>query len=279
MTWPEVAARAAACTLAVPVGSTEQHGPHLPLSTDTDVATALAERLGASCDDVIVAPPCPYGSSGEHAAFAGTLSIGQRALELVVVELVRSADAFDGVVLVSGHGGNAAPISRAVDRLTAEGRGVLAWAPDAGQLSTTGPADAHAGRTETSLMLALAPSSVRCGRVEAGERRPVGELMAALRRGGVIAVSANGVLGDPTAASAEEGLVLLDGLAAELCDAVARWRLGRDRAGQPTPDGSARRRCAEGGATSVAMERGAGPSPRVGAWGQSARAARPGPAR
>src|SRR5690606_21177387 len=129
MTWPGAAEVAASSLLVVPLGSTEQHGPHLPLSTDTDVALALASRLAQLRDDVVVAPPVPYGSSGEHAGFAGTLSVGAAALELVVVELVRSADAFAGVVLVCGHGGNAEPVAAAVRTLSAEGRRVLAWFP------------------------------------------------------------------------------------------------------------------------------------------------------
>ena len=155
LTWPDVAEVAASSLLVVPLGSTEQHGPHLPLSTDTDVAVALPARLAADRDDVVVAPAVPYGSSGEHAGFAGTLSIGAAALELVVLELVRSADAFAGVVLVSGHGGNAAPVAAAVRTLRDEGRRVLAWSP------RVEGGDAHAGRTETSLLLALSPASVR----------------------------------------------------------------------------------------------------------------------
>ena len=61
-------------------GSTEQHGPHLPLSTDTDIALALADALAARRPDVVVAPALPYGASGEHAGFPGTLSIGHEAL-------------------------------------------------------------------------------------------------------------------------------------------------------------------------------------------------------
>src|SRR5205807_5160572 len=92
--WTELTDRVSESLLVVPLGSTEQHGPHLPLSTDTDIAVALAERLAARRPHVVVAPALPYGSSGEHAGFAGTLSIGQAALEHVVIELVRSADAF-----------------------------------------------------------------------------------------------------------------------------------------------------------------------------------------
>lgn len=216
--WPEAAGPSARSILAVPVGSTEQHGPHLPIGTDSAVAVALAERLAASRPDIVVAPLLPYGSAGEHAGFAGTLSIGAAALELVIVELVRSADAFAGVVLVSGHGGNAEPLARAVTTLRAEGRRVLAWTP------RIAGADAHAGRTETSLMLALAPESVRLGAAEPGDARPLATVMGELRRGGVAAVSPNGVLGDPTGASAEEGRRLLDKLAADVLAAVAEWQ-------------------------------------------------------
>jgi mycofactocin system creatininase family protein len=171
---------------------------------------AVCDRLAARRADVVVAPALPYGSSGEHAGFAGTLSIGQEALERVVVELVRSADAFAAVVLVSGHGGNAEPLARAVAVLRSEGRRVGAWSP-----RITG-GDAHAGRTETSLLLALDPAAVWLDRAEAGATAPLSELMPALRAGGVRAVSANGVLGDPAGASAAEGERILDALVADL---------------------------------------------------------------
>jgi creatinine amidohydrolase len=218
MAWPDVAAIAGQSVLVVPVGSTEQHGPHLPLGADSGVAVALAERLAAARPDVLVAPPLPYGSAGEHAAFPGTLSIGAAALELVLVELVRSADAFAGVVLVSGHGGNAAPLAAAVATLQAEGRTVLGWTP------RIPGGDAHAGRTETSLLLALAPGTVRLDAAEPGDPRPLAAVMDDLRRHGVAAVSSNGVLGDPTGATAEEGHHLLDELATDLIASVKAWR-------------------------------------------------------
>ena len=98
-----------ASVVAVPLGATEQHGPHLPLGTDTTIACALAAGLAEARDDVVVAPPLPYGSSGEHAGFPGTLSIGRAALELVLVELARS---WDGPMLfVCAHGGNVEPLA------------------------------------------------------------------------------------------------------------------------------------------------------------------------
>jgi creatinine amidohydrolase len=218
LTWPDTAARAAGTLIAIPVGSTEQHGPHLPLSTDTDLAIALARSLARRRADVVVAPAVPYGSSGEHAAFPGTLSIGQTALELLLVELIRSADAFAGTLLVSTHGGNAGPVGRAVDRLNTEGRRVRAWWPPIGD-----GADAHAGHTETSLLLALRPGSVRTDRVEAGSTQPLNELWPALRQAGVGAVSANGVLGDPTSASRAVGEHLLAAWTEDLCRSAEGW--------------------------------------------------------
>jgi mycofactocin precursor peptide peptidase len=218
LTWPEAAALAVAgAVLAIPVAATEQHGPHLPLSTDTDIAIELCARLAAARGHVIVAPPVAYGASGEHRGFAGTLSIGQDALELLVVELCRSAtETFGRVLLVCTHGGNAGPVRRAERRLRAESRAVLAWLP--GWLG-----DAHAGRTETSLQLALAPARVRLDRAEAGNTRPIAELMPVLRASSVQAVSPNGVLGDPGGASAAEGGAVLASLTSDLLAALDSW--------------------------------------------------------
>jgi mycofactocin precursor peptide peptidase len=208
---------AAGCVLAVPLGSTEQHGAHLPVSTDTDIAVALCTTLSAARDDVVVAPAMPYGSSGEHAGFAGTLSIGQEALEHVVLELGRSAtDTFGHVLFVSAHGGNAEPVGRAMATLRAEGRDVSVFAPH-------WDGDAHAGHTETSLQLLLRPDRVHADRAVVGDTRPLADLLPELRRGGVHAVTATGVLGDPTTASLEAGRELFAALVADLLAHVVGW--------------------------------------------------------
>ena len=288
LSWPEAERLAAAgAMLAVPVGSTEQHGPHLPLSTDTDVAVALAARLAARRGDVVVAPPVGYGSSGEHAGFAGTLSIGQEALELMLLELGRSAaGTFGQILVVCAHGGNREPAARAVARLCAESTDALLWMtggvlaggtgsgdagagarsdgagagispacmpggwrgrrqpprrsigvavairslrlngrrPVSGSRLPVAPADAHAGRTETAIQLALDPGRVRMALAEPGNPAPVAELMPLLRAAGVRAASRNGVLGDPAGASATEGAALLEALTADLLSTVAGWR-------------------------------------------------------
>ncbi|MFI2280548.1 mycofactocin biosynthesis peptidyl-dipeptidase MftE [Nocardia beijingensis] len=218
LTWPDAGARAAAgAILAVAVGATEQHGPHLPLSTDTDVAAALCARLAAARADVLVAPAIPYGASGEHAGFPGTLSIGQAALELLVVELCRSAtETFARILLVNWHGGNIEPLRRATELLRTESRDVRLYLPRF-------EGDPHAGRSETALQLALAPERVRGDRAAAGDTRPLAELLPLLRSGGVRAVSANGVLGDPAGATAAEGAALLEHLSADLLDRTRLW--------------------------------------------------------
>lgn len=214
-TWVEVDASPPQ-VLLVPVGSCEQHGPHLPLDTDTRIAVAVAEAVAGLRADVTVAPAVAYGSSGEHQEFPGTLSIGTDALRAVLVELGRSAfpdptvaGPFRRVVFVNGHGGNHEALRAAVDVLAVEGRPVSAWWPSIPE------GDAHAGRTETSLLLALAPAAV-------GPERPVGaiaplaELLPALRSGGVAAVSPEGVLGDASGASPTEGQVAFDALVQDL---------------------------------------------------------------
>jgi hypothetical protein len=131
------------------------------------------------------------------------------------------------MLLVNGHGGNADAISDALGKLRAESRDCHVW--HAGVLPSmleragiTVTPDAHAGRVETSMMLALAPGDVRLGQATAGETRPVTEIMAGLRAGGVRQVSPNGVLGDPAGASAAEGEALLTLLAADLAATLDR---------------------------------------------------------
>ena len=244
-TWPELWHAAPRPLLVVPIGSCEQHGPHLPLDTDTRVAVALASGLveaytrtgnsagtgtGAGASDpnagptsmaivpsMVIVPPFAISASGEHGGFPGTLSLGSAVFEQVLTELVRSADWSAGVVLVNGHGGNATAVNRAVATLRHERRRVLAWWP------RDPDGDAHAGITETSLMLAIAPRLVRLSAAEPGRTEPIGALAEELARDGVRAVSPNGVLGDPRGATAAHGRTLLTKMRIDLIAAVDEW--------------------------------------------------------
>lgn len=203
----------------VPVGSVEQHGPHLPLDTDTVIATAVAKAAARELD-AWLAPAITYGSSGEHQSFPGTTSIGTDVLHLTIVELVRSMRTWAAqVLLVNGHGGNVAALTSAVTQLRAEGHDVD-WIPCATEADPLG--GLHAGRTETSLMLHLAPWSVRHDKAIAGDTRPLEEILPLMRAGGVAAVSANGVLGDPTGARALEGEQLIRSMVADVVAASKR---------------------------------------------------------
>lgn len=225
-------------TLLVPLGSTEQHGPHLPLDTDTRIAGAVAaavagELAGELAGDpaaemstgagpaALVAPSIAYGASGEHQAFPGTISIGTDALSTLLVEYVRSAADWAGrVVFVNGHGGNVEALRTAVGLVRAEGRDA-AWCGCAVE-----GADPHAGHTETSLLLHLCPELVGDrGSVE-GNREPLANLMPRLRAGGVRAVSESGVLGDPGTATAADGARYLAAMVTDCSRRVRRWRPG-----------------------------------------------------
>ena len=218
-TWPQVEATGGDTVLAVPLGSLEQHGPHLPLDTDTRIAVAVASGAASRVASLAVAPPVAYGASGEHAGFPGTLLVGHDVLAALLVELVRSArDSFAGVVLVSAHGGNETALSAVSARCAAEGDDVVVW-----RAASPG-GDAHAGRTETSIRVALDPAAVHPELAAPGCTEPIERLLPRLRAEGVRPVSSSGVLGDPTGASAEEGRELLDHLVTDLAAAVvARW--------------------------------------------------------
>lgn len=192
---------AASRVLLLPLGSCEQHGPHLPLLTDSLIATALSQRA-ARIVDVDVAPTLPFGASGEHAGFAGLLSLGNEALEGVVLELLRSARAtWSRVVVVSGHGGNVEAVGRAIAVARYEGSDVRAWFP------TWMGGDPHAGDVETSVVLAIDPDAVRQDvMVDAPVRD--GD-MRLVREQGIMAVSPSGVLGSPHRATPEWGREIL----------------------------------------------------------------------
>lgn len=206
-TWPEISPHS--CVI-IPVGSFEQHGPHLPLDTDTQIASYLCATATQNIDNLVIAPAISISASGEHAGFPGTISLGTDVFTTVIVELVRSCDWAAGVILVHGHGGNLAAVQRATTFLHSEQRNIASWWP------RLPGADAHAGHTETSLMLAINPHSVRIDELDIGNVQSMSEIQLLLQTQGVQAVSPNGILGDARNATAEHGDELLSELANDL---------------------------------------------------------------
>ena len=218
--------RSTSVSLAVlPLGATEQHGPHLPTDTDARIAREIAasavihmEHAGMTPE---LLPAQAIGASGEHSGFAGLVSIGNEVLRSVLVEIGRSVCEWAArLLVVNAHGGNVAALASAVAQLRAEGREV-AWAACD---TATDSSDTHAGLGETSIMLALAPDEVRMAEARPGCTAPLAEILPQLRSGGVRAVSASGVLGDPTGASAERGREMIEVNARRIAAAARDWR-------------------------------------------------------
>lgn len=182
MTWPEAGAALQQARLAIiPVGSTEQHGPHLRLSTDTVIAEGLALRIaGALAPQAIVLPPVPFGVSYHHLDFPGSLTVSPDTLQAVLTELVESLQrhGVEAFFFLSGHGGNEATLAVLATKLRFQ-RGVraaslfyFALARDVMQQGAVSERWGHACEVETSLALYLAPELVRTDRLAAGTMRP-----------------------------------------------------------------------------------------------------------
>lgn len=218
MTWTEVQDALADRPVAlVPVGATEAHGPHLPLATDTVIAQEMARRgalrlktLGVNC---LILPPVVFVVSDFAAEFAGTLSLpADTATALLRDVAVAASKHFRAVIFVNVHFDpkHVECLKKAVEEAKAAGASVgyvdllkKRWAERLGPVFQQGD---HAGAWESSLMLAVAPDSVR--ERERISLAPVEGLMAGLKRGAKTFVEAGGedaYFGDPTAASREDG--------------------------------------------------------------------------
>ena len=190
------------------LGSWEQHGAHLPFDTDTVIIESVVDAAIRSVDpentQFSVVPTIGVTASDEHNGFAGTLSIGTNALSDAVVSIARSASWARGICIVNGHGGNADALKLVHSALNYENIRHSIWS-----LPYYEGADMHAGHTETSLMLHLAPDTVRMDLAEVGAIGDSEILIERMRTGGIKEVSSNGVVGDPTNATAAHGATML----------------------------------------------------------------------
>lgn len=210
--------------VVVPVGSWEQHGPHLPFDTDTQIACAVISECLPIHDaqSVIVAPPITISASDEHAGFAGTLSTGTEAFAASAIGIAKSATWARGVLFVNGHGGNINAFRIITQDLARNNVRHAIWSPPYDNTD-----DMHAGATETSVMMHIAPYAVRSSRLVTGNTRDADELMEDMRNGGVRSVAPNGVLGDATRATAQHGQEIFarycSSLRAMFDDVVSKW--------------------------------------------------------
>ena len=209
------------------LGSWEQHGPHLPFDTDTiiinSVVTQAMHDSQINANEFMIAPTVAISASDEHAGFPGTLSTGTEALAQSVVAICRSASWSLGVCIVNGHGGNTDALASISSALTHEKITHSIWS-----LPSYDGADMHAGHTETSVMLHVAPDKVQTDRIERGTVGDSSALVAQMRTSGVAGVSDNGVLGDPTTATKEHGFAVMNlystSLASHLVKLSHEWR-------------------------------------------------------
>lgn len=230
--WPEIATAIAEGLIAVlPVGAVEEHGAHLPLTTDTVMATGVARRI-AELTDTLLLPAIAYGECWTTEGWPGTLSISPDTLRAHVLDIGRGLKRMGvrGLVTVNGHFGNRDPISQAARILHTEGFPLLCldyprFEELANELMDTGPAGPgffHADEVETSFMLALAPQSVDMSRAapEYPEFPPLfGSVPMRLSD-----FNKSGVFGDPRPASAEKGRAMIEGIATESARLIGLWR-------------------------------------------------------
>jgi creatinine amidohydrolase len=238
MTWPEISEqiKSGRRTVVVPFGSTEQHGRHLPLGTDSvigdEVGRELAERLNA-----FLAPTLRFGCSEHHLAFAGTISLAEDTFRKVVGDVIRSLckHGFQRIILFPTHGGNFAPLRQACAEVgPMEGVKILAFTDLEGltkaAFHSSGnfgvdpvKSGAHAGEWETSVMLCLRPGLVNMEQAAEGYLGSISEVMVKFRSG-LENLDQNGVLGDPRMGKAEAGKRYLK----DIVEFLHQWVLDQD---------------------------------------------------
>ena len=223
--------------LLLPIGAIEQHGPHLPVDTDANSVTTIAERAAAQAgpDTALVLPTIHWGLSPYWMPFAGTITLRPETTLALISDIGRSvaAHGFRRMVIINGHGGNGGIIGVAATQLADHGIRAIAlsyWALLGTELGSITPADhghiGHAGQTETSIQLHLQPDRVDpvyatfTGwadlSLQADELLTAGAYKAPLP----LVESPTGVYGDLTQARAELGAKIIDLAAERLADLV-----------------------------------------------------------
>jgi creatinine amidohydrolase/Fe(II)-dependent formamide hydrolase-like protein len=230
----------------IPLGALEQHGPHLPLATDTIIAEAVADVVSRRLPNLVVAPCLPVGCSDHHLSFPGTASISKEVASAYLVSVTRTllSHGFQNAYLFSGHAGNIPAMKEAANSLAGETLGRVAafvdWPGQRRAMHEWARAElgmsperigSHAGHFETSIMLYLRPELVDVAAAPEGFIGSSREASERMKRDGIEAVSAAGVIGDPRDASAAAGVGYLEVLVSSLVAFIEDHRSTTQRAG------------------------------------------------
>lgn len=228
MNWPDIktAIGDGFTTVVVGVGSTEQHGPHLPTKTDTLIGDMLAFRFATEWGKALQAKTISVGCSEHHLAFPGTLSLKAATLKAIIADYTESLarQGFQTIIFLPSHGGNFAAVKEAVERQQEKypDLKIVGYTDLMGLMDclfdvsaefgvTPEEAGAHAGENETSLILALADQLVQTDRFSPGYLGALGEKeVKIIMEKGMPTLTENGVLGDPRKAAAKKGVVYLE---------------------------------------------------------------------
>jgi len=238
MNWPDIreAIEHGFTTVVVAVGSTEQHGPHLPTMTDTRIGDAVAHAVALKLGRALQARTIPVGCSDHHLAFGGTISMKPETLRMIIRDYADSLvrDGFKKIIFLPSHGGNFPPVRQAIEeaRPAYPGIDIVGYTDLMGFVGALYAASAefgigedesgaHAGENETSFMMALEGGLVAAERMAPGYLGPLGDAeIAVIFEKGMPALTHNGVLGDPRRAAAEKGRRYLERLADFLVEAL-----------------------------------------------------------
>jgi creatinine amidohydrolase len=231
-TWEQVKAKIKSGVVAVMgIGALEQHGPHLPLSTDTMIASDVARRLADAVDGLLL-PAVPFGDAWNNEGFPGTISLSPETVRAVIGDIGRGlqASGVRGLIIFNGHFGNREPVARAARELLVSHAfpvlyldypGLEKLAAEICESKPAGPTFYHADEVETSMILALQPDSVQMALARA--EYPTFPATYGSEAIMLHTFCATGVFGDPTVASAEKGVALLKGVTAECLKLVIQF--------------------------------------------------------
>lgn len=232
-TWLEVKERLAqgGVIAILPIGAEEQHGPHLPLATDTIMAIGLAERLNQALDALLL-PAIPYGETWTTSGYPGTISLSFNTLVALVVDIgsALATHNVSALVIVNGHFGNQAPLQHASRQLQTQHHlptlildypGMEQAAAAICDSEPAAPGFFHAEEVETSIVLRLKPEAVHMERAEAEYPQFPADFGTTPMRLDTFCKS--GVFGDPRPATAEKGEQLLEALSAAALITVQRF--------------------------------------------------------